>query len=187
MNHRIARPLVSLGAAAVALTGCATASFQFVSDPEGAVVKALDSGSVVGTTPFTVTMERDKIANLMTRPGCYRLPSGYEAVWGSGAKAASASPLELCDPGGSRDVTFQIRFDRPKDAPGLENDLRTALRNAQRRADLERARAEAAERDLEMMDGWGWGGWFGGPMFWWPPPRGHRPPPPPPPRGPGRR
>ena len=53
-----------------------------------------------------------------------------------------------------------VTLERPKDAPGLEEDLRNAVRHAS-----ERARAAEAERDrmeLYLDHGWGWGwgpGW----------------------------
>lgn len=181
MARHFLRTLSAAGLACALLSGCATATFQFVSDPEGAVVRTSAGSAVLGTTPFGFSVDKDSLAAYATTPGCYQLPAGYEATWGSGAKAATESPLTLCSPG-SDDPLFRIQFDRPKDAPGLEDDLKTALRNAQTRAATEAARAAAAQRELDMQMGFGWG-W--GPFMAPPPPlRGHRPPPPPPPRPP---
>lgn len=177
-RHALRNAAAALIAASV-LSGCATATFQFVSDPEGAVVKTAAGAAVMGTTPFGFTVDKDSLKPYATTPGCYQLPSGYEAAWGSGAKAATASPLTVCTPEDGNSVRFVIRFERPKDAPGLEDDLRTALRNAQERAVREAYRAAAAQSALDMELGFGWG-WGWGPM-WGPGPRGHRPPPPPPP------
>ena len=179
----------ALGCAAVlALSGCASATFQFVSDPEGAEIRTTAGGSAIGTAPFSFTADADSLRNYATTPGCYRLPYGYEAKWASGATETTEDPINICAQPGDRNPVFTFRFTRPKDAPGLETDLQAALKNAQARAAREAARAAALE-DQMMWDGWGWGP-FWGPM-WVAPPRGrwHRPPPPPPPRmrGPRRR
>lgn len=157
--------------AALLLSGCAAATFQFTSDPEGAVIRTSAGGGVIGTAPCSFTVDKDSLKPYMTTPGCYQLPYGYEAVWGSGARAATASPLSVCAPDGS-DIVFRFNFSRPKDAPGLEDDLKTALKLAQDRAAREAARADAAESALDMQFGMGWG--------WAPPPPPPRRPPPPP-------
>ena len=82
--------------AALILSGCSSATLQFASDPEGAVVRTSGNGSVLGTTPFSVSVDPDSLARYATSPGCYRLPYGYDFIWESGAKVSTASPLDMC-------------------------------------------------------------------------------------------
>ena len=166
------RSLLALAASsALLLGGCAVAEFQFVSEPEGAVVTGGPAGSAMGTAPFGFTVEKKELDAYMTTPGCYRLPGGYTATWASGAKSSTAAPLDICSPGDN--PTFVIRFDRPKDAPGVETDLRAALKNAQLRAEREAMRARMAEMDREMDLFWGFGFWGPGPGYGPPPPHHH--------------
>lgn len=92
-----------------------------------------------------------------------------------GCKSKSANPIRLC----GEQSTFRVHLERPKDAPGLETDLKNALTRAQQReAALKAALArEQAERDFYFMNRMMWA-----PMMMPPPP----PPPPPPPRPPRR-
>ena len=47
--------------AALILSGCSSATLQFASDPEGAVVRTSGNGSVLGTTPFSVSVDPDSL------------------------------------------------------------------------------------------------------------------------------
>ena len=106
------RSLLALTAAsALLLGGCAVAEFQFVSEPEGAVVTNTANGSTVGTAPFAFTVEKKSLDAYQTTPGCYRLPGGYTATWASGAKFSTSSPLDFWSP--ADNPTFVIRVDRP--------------------------------------------------------------------------
>lgn len=168
--------------AALILSGCSSATLQFASDPEGAVVRTSGNGSVLGTTPFSVSVDPDSLARYATSPGCYRLPYGYDFIWESGAKVSTASPLDMCSMTSGKNQVFRFSFTRPKDAPGLETDLRVALKNAQERARREAERAAQLENEQLMMNmGWGGWGWGWGPMYMGPGPRFRPPPPPPPP------
>ena len=141
--------------AALILSGCSSATLQFASDPEGAVVRTSGNGSVLGTTPFSVSVDPDSLARYATSPGCYRLPYGYDFIWESGAKVSTASPLDMCSMTSGKNQVFRFSFSRPKDAPGLETDLRVALKNAQERARREAERAAQLENEQLMMDmGW---------------------------------
>ena len=73
---------------------------------------------------------------------------GFVATWPSGAKAATEAPYVV------RDFKYgaQIELQRPADAPGLEEDLRFALEQAQERA----KRAEADRRRLQLYYQGGW-------------------------------
>ena len=138
--------------AALILSGCSSATLQFASDPEGAVVRTSGNGSVLGTTPFSVSVDPDSLARYATSPGCYRLPYGYDFIWESGAKVSTASPLDMCSMTSGKNQVFRFSFSRPKDAPGLETDLRVALKNAQERARREAERAAQLENEQLMMD-----------------------------------
>lgn len=54
--------------------------------------------------------------------GCAAI-AGVTYTWPSGAKATSANPIRLC----GEQSTFRVHLERPKDAPGLETDLKNAL------------------------------------------------------------
>ena len=114
--------------AVLLLSGCTT-YVSVASDPEGAVITSADGSETYGRAPVTIEYDRDTLeANLGKVPG-------FVATWPSGAKAATEAPYVV------RDFKYgaQIELQRPADAPGLEEDLRFALEQAQERA----KRAEA--------------------------------------------
>ena len=47
--------------AALLLSGCAAATFQFTSDPEGAVIRTSAGGGVIGTAPCSFTVDKDSL------------------------------------------------------------------------------------------------------------------------------
>ena len=119
--------------AVLLLSGCTT-YVSVASDPEGAVITSADGSETYGRAPVTIEYDRDTLeANLGKVPG-------FVATWPSGAKAATEAPYVV------RDFKYgaQIELQRPADAPGLEEDLRFALEQAQERA----KRAEADRRSL---------------------------------------
>lgn len=129
------------------LTGCTT-YIDVSSDPEGALITDPTGAVVYGYAPVSVPFDQDVLkANAI--PGrCPEVP-GFMAKWPSGATALTASPLPVCD------LThgLHIMLTRPKDAPGLDQDLTWALKRAQ-----ERARIAEAERDrmqLYLDNPWG--------------------------------
>ena len=135
------------------LSGCTT-YVSVASDPEGAVITSADGSETYGRAPVTIEYDRDTLeANLGKVPG-------FVATWPSGAKAATEAPYVV------RDFKYgaQIELQRPTDAPGLEEDLRFALEQAQERA----KRAEADRRRLQHYYQGGWmHGPFFGPGFWY--------------------
>ena len=135
------------------LSGCTT-YVSVASDPEGAVITSADGSETYGRAPVTIEYDRDTLeANLGKVPG-------FVATWPSGAKAATEAPYVV------RDFKYgaQIELQRPTDAPGLEEDLRFALEQAQERA----KRAEADRRRLQLYYQGGWmHGPFFGPGFWY--------------------
>ena len=109
--------------AVLLLSGCTT-YVSVASDPEGAVITSADGSETYGRAPVTIEYDRDTLeANLGKVPG-------FVATWPSGAKAATEAPYVV------RDFKYgaQIELQRPADAPGLEEDLRFALEQAQERA-----------------------------------------------------
>lgn len=139
--------------AVLLLSGCTT-YVSVASDPEGAVITSADGSETYGRAPVTIEYDRDTLeANLGKVPG-------FVATWPSGAKAATEAPYVV------RDFKYgaQIELQRPADAPGLEEDLRFALEQAQERA----KRAEADRRRLQLYYQGGWmHGPFFGPGFWY--------------------
>lgn len=177
-THLLPETVVKLHSAAAAaalalvLTGCSTV-VEFASDIEGARVTSAD-GTTAGITPVQVTYDNDALDAARGADGCAAI-AGVTYTWPSGAKATSANPIRLC----GEQSTFRVHLERPKDAPGLETDLKNALTRAQQReAALKAALArEQAERDFYFMNRMMWA-----PMMMPPPP----PPPPAPPRPPRR-
>ena len=138
--------------AVLLLSGCTT-YVSVASDPEGAVITSADGSETYGRAPVTIEYDRDTLeANLGKVPG-------FVATWPSGAKAATEAPYVV------RDFKYgaQIELQRPADAPGLEEDLRFALEQAQERA--KRAEADRRRRQLYYQGGWMHGPFFG-PGFW---------------------
>ena len=157
----IPRLLLALPCALI-LAGCQT-TVNFTSDIPGALVTGA-SGQVFGETPAEIVFDDDAL-NASRNPidRCARIP-GVTYTWKSGAQAATPSPILLC--GDSR--VFHVKMDRPKEAPGVETDLRYAL-------DVQRRREIQLQHELEMERLYNdsrWPGLFWGPMM----------PPPPPPR-----
>lgn len=131
-THLLPETVVKLHSAAAAaalalvLTGCSTV-VEFTSDIEGARVTRAD-GTTAGITPVQVTYDNDALDAARGADGCAAI-AGVTYTWPSGAKATSATPIRLC----GEQSTFRVHLERPKDAPGLETDLKNALTRAQQR------------------------------------------------------
>lgn len=129
-------------------------TFLSQATPRAPVITSADGSETYGRAPVTIEYDRDTLeANLGKVPG-------FVATWPSGAKAATEAPYVV------RDFKYgaQIELQRPADAPGLEEDLRFALEQAQERA----KRAEADRRRLQLYYQGGWmHGPFFGPGFWY--------------------
>jgi hypothetical protein len=135
------------------LAGCQT-TVSFTSDVPGAVVTGA-SGQVYGETPAEINFDDDTL-NASRNPvdRCARIP-GVTYTWKSGAQASTPTPIVLC--GDSR--VFQVHLDRPKQAPGVETDLRYAL-------ELQQRREAQLRHELEMERLYNDSMWPG--MFWGP-------------------
>lgn len=119
------------------LSGCTT-YLHIESDPEGAMITDSSGTVVYGYAPVSVGFDRDTL-EASAEPGhCPQVP-GFVARWPSGAQAATATSLDVCDP--THGLTLLLK--RPAEAPNLERDLSWALERAQARA-----RQAEAERDL---------------------------------------
>lgn len=100
----------------------------FSSEPQGAMISAVDSITQVGRAPVTRSYP------LATLPepdeqGCIVIP-GVEAVWESGA-TARVGRLRICD---LDDTNRFIELPRPNGYPGLEMDLEVAAAQGRQRA-----------------------------------------------------
>lgn len=141
------RPMLAAAVTvAVLLSGCAT-YVDVETVPEGAVI--VDSaGHTHGIAPLSIEYDRSA---LEAAGGAV---PGLTAKWPSGAEASTSDPLIVTD----FQYGLKVRLERPKGAPGLEEDLQNALQHA-----TERAKQAEAERDrmqLYLDHGWGWGpGW----------------------------
>lgn len=132
--------------AAALLSGCAT-YVDVETDPEGALITD-QAGRTHGVSPVSIEYDR---SSLEAEGGSV---PGLIATWPSGARAETANPLIVTD----LQYGLKVKMDRPKDAPGLEEDLRNAVKNANERA--RKAEAERDRMELYMDHGWGWGpGW----------------------------
>lgn len=136
----------------VFLTGCST-YVTVVSEPEGAVITDASGSIVYGRAPLDVEYDTNELRHGAHPGQCAQIP-GFTARWPSGASASTDAALPLCD----LRHGMTVRINRPKSAPGLEQDLQWALERAQKRA-----RDAEIERDrmmLYMDHGWFWGpGW----------------------------
>ena len=133
---RLTAALCALGL--TLLAGCTT-TVTVNSDPEGAMISNRAGTIQYGYAPVDVPFDKKVLEETIdpTDPmRCAKL-QGFTAEWKSGAKAQTETPLAICD------LKFgeKIMLKRPKDVPGVEEDLRWALDRAQKRAlDAERER-----------------------------------------------
>ena len=129
---------IGLLVGAVALApGCATrASLAVRSQPEGAFITEQGTGKSYGTAPVIISYDAASLAPYKGGDGCYRV-KGFVARWVSGATSA-LSIIRLC---GSSSGRYQIVFQRNPDLPGLDKDLRFAVRIQALRAQQQQAQA----------------------------------------------
>lgn len=111
---------------------------RYDSEPQGALITAVDSIATLGRAPVI------KAYNLNTLPepdenGCIIIP-GVEALWDSGATARIGG-LRICD---LEQNAFSIRLPRPNGYPDLDVDLEVAL---------EQGRKLSIERDRRVYGG----------------------------------
>ena len=112
----------------VFLTGCST-YVTVVSEPEGAVITDASGSIVYGRAPLDVEYDTNELRHGAHPGQCAQIP-GFTARWPSGASASTDAALPLCD----LRHGMTVRINRPKSAPGLEQDLQWALERAQKRA-----------------------------------------------------
>lgn len=121
---------------AVAITGCASSHVQLQvnTQPAGAYVTEVSSGSAFGVGPVLVQYPREALTQ-KDATGC-SLVKGFNAQWVSGATATTGPSVRLC---GSEEL-YGITLTRNTSDPGLDKDMEFALRaatagTAQRQAD----------------------------------------------------
>lgn len=117
----------------LAVAGC-HATLNVMSQPEGALVTEIGTGTAFGVTP--VSLSYDLLSEPRGADGCYRT-KGLSLRWASGASAALPAVL-LC--GGALN-SYEITFSRPLDYPGLDRDLMFALQAQGVRAQVQAAKA----------------------------------------------
>lgn len=142
------------------LAGCST-TVNFVSDIEGATVTTV-AGQSYGVTPTSVDFDKDALAESREGDGCSRI-LGVVYTWPSGATVTSPNPIVLC---GERS-SYTVKMDRPREAPGVEIDMKNAMERMKAR---EIELRQELERERLYNDHF----WFMGPGFF----RGPLPPPP---------
>lgn len=130
--------LVFTGAFALAACSSNAIRIRYDSEPQGAMLTAVDSIAALGRAPVV------KAYNLDTLPepdenGCIIVP-GVEALWDSGATARIGG-LRICD---LEQNAFSIRLPRPTGYPDLDVDLEIAI---------ERGRKLSIERDRRVYGG----------------------------------
>ena len=101
----------------VFLTGCST-YVTVVSEPEGAVITDASGSIVYGRAPLDVEYDTDELRHGAHPGQCAQIPD-FTARWPSGASASTDAALPLCD----LRHGMTVRINRPKSAPGLEQDL----------------------------------------------------------------
>lgn len=123
-----------------ALAACSSNAIRirYDSEPQGAMITAVDSIASLGRAPVI------KAYNLDTLPapdenGCIVIP-GVEALWDSGASARIRG-LRICD---LAQNAFSVRLPRPTGYPDLDVDLEVAL---------EQGRKLSIERDRRVYGG----------------------------------
>lgn len=126
--------------ALVFLSGCAThATLSVLSQPEGAYITEMVSGTALGIAPINTYYEAASLQNSKDAQGCY-LVRGFEARWVSGARATTGESIRLC---GSSTGGYNITVNRDPSHPNFEKDLQFAT---QIQAILiQRQQAQAAE------------------------------------------
>jgi len=130
--------LVFMGALALAACSSNAIRIRYDSEPQGAMITAVDSIAALGRAPVA------KAYNLHTLPepdenGCIIVP-GVEALWDSGATARIGG-LRICD---LEQNAFSIRLPRPTGYPDLDIDLEVAI---------EQGRKLSIERDRRVYGG----------------------------------
>lgn len=129
-------PMITALAAALLLAGCATtpvttATLTYDSSPDGAMLYEGDQS--LGVVPVSRTYSADPKTGQVTTPD-------VKAVWPSGA---SVTYFTVIPAGSDR----QALLERPKDAPGLAQDLENA-----KKATLARKMAAARDKALQQGD-----------------------------------
>jgi len=122
---------------AVFVTGCSSqATLAVYSQPTGAYLTEVGSGTPFGIAPQLVVYPKAGVQSNPDGPGCYRV-RGIEARWVSGARTA-LNPIRIC---GSATGTYNITLARDSFSPDLDKDLQFALQVEAARAQQQQAQA----------------------------------------------
>lgn len=105
------------------LAGCAPyTTLNIETYPVGGYVTESKTGVVLGIAPLQSYYAHESIQRSRGADGCY-VVEGLTVTWVSGAKQ-TISPITLC---GSIWDTYTLKFHRPSDTEGLEQDLQFAI------------------------------------------------------------
>jgi hypothetical protein len=119
------------------LLGCASKqTLTLYSQPSGAYITELGTGTVYGIAPVVVQYDSKTLSASKDASGC-SLVRGFEAKWVSGATTSSPS-IRLCT---NSNNAFNYQLSRDANAPGLEADLDFAMRQGALRAQQQQAEA----------------------------------------------
>lgn len=138
--------------AAVFLSACSTqATLTLRSQPEGAYVTQIISGTQHGITPKTFSYEASALDKLKKVDGCFVVP-GFEVRWISGA-TSKIEQIKLCS---TSTADYEITMARNLNAPGLEKDIQFAAQlqaayARQRLAIQQQQQAKAAQDETNAL------------------------------------
>ena len=120
---------------AFALAACNSKAIRirYDSEPQGAMITAVDSIATLGRAPVVKAYNLDILPE-PDEDGCVFVP-GAEALWDSGA-TAQIRGLRICD---VQQNAFSIRLPRSNGYPDLDVDLEVALEQG-RKLSIERDR-----------------------------------------------
>ena len=116
---------LAMAVIAAAMAGCASKQVvvQVHTQPPGGYVTETGTGAVVGVAPALWHFDRSTLAKFRGPDGCASI-RGFEAVWVSGARAASPPAIQLC----GKHEAYTTTITRDTNAPGLDKDLEFAAR-----------------------------------------------------------
>lgn len=124
---------------ATMLGGCSSqAGLTIYSQPSGAYITEVGSGTAIGIAPAFVVYPKYSVKQHRDPDGCFRL-RGIKGLWVSGA-SAMLDPVRICGSPGGR---YQVVLARDPSAPNLEKDLQFALQVEATRAQQQQAQASA--------------------------------------------
>ena len=122
---------------ATLVSGCSSqATLAVYTQPAGAYLTAVGSGTAFGIAPRLVVYPKYGLKSAPDGTGCY-LAGGIEARWVSGARTV-LDPIRIC---GSPAGNYNITLTRDPAWPDMEKDLQFALQAESAQAQQRQAQA----------------------------------------------